>query len=97
MSTQHSDIVGLSNVGFWDSITDERVNEFYLLKGGPSIILTTVLFYLAFVLYLGPKLMAKHEPFRLNKLLLIYNISMAAANLWLFLQGLLISNYGRVR
>lgn len=81
-------------VGFWDSITDERVNEFYLLRGGPSIILTLVIAYLYFVLSLGPKLMAKHEPFKLNKLLLFYNVGMAAANLWLFIQGLLVSNYG---
>jgi len=81
-------------VGFWDSITDERVNEFYLLRGGPSIILTLVSVYLYFVLSLGPRLMARHEAFKLNKLLLVYNVGMAAANLWLFVQGLLVSNYG---
>lgn len=80
--------------GFWDSITDERVNEFYLLRGGPSIILSVVGVYLYFVLSLGPKLMAKHKPFKLNNILLVYNISMAAANLWLFMQGLWVSNYG---
>jgi hypothetical protein len=79
---------------FWDSITDERVNEFYLLRGGPSIILTLVGTYLYFVLSLGPKLMSKHEPFKLNKLLLFYNLAMAGVNLWLFIQGLLVSNYG---
>lgn len=81
-------------VGFWDSVTDERVNEFYLLHGGPSIILSTITIYLYFVLSLGPKLMAKHEPFKLNQVLLIYNLGMALANLWLFIQGLLVSNYG---
>lgn len=79
---------------FWDSITDERVNEFYLLRGGPTIILSLVGAYLYFVLSLGPKLMAKHESFKLNKILLIYNLSMAVANLWLFVQGLWVSNYG---
>lgn len=82
------------NVGFWDSITDERANEFYLLRGGPSIILTIVTAYLYFVLSIGPKLMAKHEPFKLNKLLLFYNVGMAAVNLWLFVQGLWVSNFG---
>lgn len=81
-------------VGFWDSITDERANEFYLLRGGPSIILTVISIYLYFVLSLGPKLMAKHECFKLNKILLFYNLGMAVANLWLFIQGLWISNYG---
>lgn len=88
-STNHSD-----NVDFWDSITDERVNEFYLLRGGPSIVVSIVLAYLYLVLSLGPKLMAKHESFKLNKLLLFYNLGMAAANLWLFVQGLWVSNYG---
>lgn len=82
------------NIGFWDSITDKRVNEFYLLRGGPSIILSTVLVYLYFVLSLGPKIMAKHQGFKLNKVLLVYNLGMAAANLWLFIQGLWVSNYG---
>lgn len=82
-------------IGFWDSITDERVNEFYLLRGGPSIVLTLVGVYLYFVLSLGPKLMSRRsEPYKLNKLLLVYNVSMALANLWLFIQGLFVSNYG---
>lgn len=89
-----STIASESQVGFWDSITDERVNEFYLLRGGPTILLSIVTLYLYFILYLGPKWMAKREAFKLNKLLLIYNIGMAAANLWLFCQGLLVSNYG---
>lgn len=88
------DVANSATIGFWDSITDERVNEFYLLRGGPSIIIGVVSVYLYFVLSLGPKLMAKSEPFKLNKILLIYNVSMAVANLWLFVQGLFVSNYG---
>lgn len=87
-------LVEPKDMDFWDSITDERVNEFYLLRGGPSIILTVVGVYLYFVLSLGPKLMSKHEAFKLNKILLFYNLAMAGANLWLFIQGLLVSNYG---
>ena len=83
-----------TSLGFWDSISDPRVNEFYLLRGGPTIILTTIAVYLYFVLSIGPKLMMKHEPFKLNKLLLLYNMGMAVANLWLFVQGLHVSNYG---
>lgn len=90
MLTNQSD-----KISFWDSITDDRVNEFYLLRGGPSIIVSIVSLYLYFVLSLGPKLMARHESFKLNKLLLSYNLSMAAVNLWLFIQGLWVSNYGR--
>lgn len=82
------------HLGFWDSITDERVNEFYLLRGGPTIILSIVAVYLYFVLSLGPKLMRNFQPFKLNKLLLSYNVGLALANLWLFIQGLLVSNYG---
>lgn len=79
---------------FWDRITDKRVNEFYLLKGGPSIIIAIIGAYIFFILSLGPKLMANRQPFKLNKLLLVYNLSLAAANLWLFVQGLIVSNYG---
>lgn len=79
---------------FWHSITDERVNEYYLLRGGPTLILSIVTLYLYFVLSLGPKMMAKREKFKLNKILLVYNMSMASANLWLFVQGLKVSNYG---
>lgn len=82
------------STSYWDSITDERVNEFYLLRGGPSIIFTVISLYLYFVLSLGPKLMSKHQGFKLNNLLLFYNLGMAAANLWLFIQGLWVSNYG---
>lgn len=94
VATQATNNVDINNIGFWDSITDERVNEYYFLRGGPTIILTIVGIYLYFVLYLGPRLMAKHESFKLNKLLLIYNLSMASANLWIFIQGLWVSNYG---
>lgn len=83
-----------NNLGFWDSITDERVNDYYLLRGGPSIILTICFMYLYFVLSLGPKLMLNHQGFKLNKILLVYNLSMTLANLWLFIQGLWVSNYG---
>lgn len=89
MSSYHGD-----NVDFWDSITDKRVNDYYLLRGGPSLILSLIGVYVYFVLSLGPKIMAKHEAFKLNKLLLGYNLAMAAANLWLFIQGLMVSNYG---
>lgn len=82
------------NLTFWDRITDERVNEFYLLRGGPSFLLSLIFAYLYFVLSLGPKLMANHKGFKLNKVLLSYNLGMAAANLWLFIQGLWVSNYG---
>lgn len=85
----------LGSNNFWDSITDERVNEFYLLRGGPGYIVAVVGIYLYFVLSLGPKLMARRaEPFKLNKLLLVYNLGMTLANLWLVVQGLLVSNYG---
>uniref|UniRef100_A0A6G1SJG0 Elongation of very long chain fatty acids protein n=1 Tax=Aceria tosichella TaxID=561515 RepID=A0A6G1SJG0_9ACAR len=94
MNSSDSGGSGPKELDFWDGITDERVNEFYLLRGGPSIILTLVGAYLYFVLSLGPKLMSKHEPFKLNKILLFYNLAMAGANLWLFIQGLLVSNYG---
>lgn len=79
---------------FWDKISDKRVNEYYLLRGGPSIITTIIGAYIIFILSLGPKLMANRQPYKLNKLLLVYNLSLAAANLWLFIQGLIVSNYG---
>lgn len=81
--------------GFWDRVTDARVNEFYLLRGGPDLMLAIISLYLTIVLYLGPKLMARHEPFKLNRLLFVYNNLMAAANLYLFIQGMRISNYSK--
>lgn len=62
---------------------DPRVENWPLMKD-PTPVFITVLLYLTFVLWLGPKIMKKHQtPFNLRPLMIVYNISLVLLSSWL--------------
>ncbi|CAI2732871.1 unnamed protein product [Schistosoma spindalis] len=63
--------------------TDPRVENWPLMKD-PTPVFVTVLLYLIFVLWLGPKIMKKHQiPFNLRPLMIVYNVSLVLLSSWL--------------
>ncbi|CAH8553662.1 unnamed protein product [Schistosoma turkestanicum] len=62
---------------------DPRVENWPLMKD-PTPVFVTVLLYLAFVLWLGPKFMKKHQtPFDLRPLMVVYNLFLVLLSGWL--------------
>ncbi|XP_053994486.1 elongation of very long chain fatty acids protein 7-like [Hylaeus volcanicus] len=56
-----------------DELSDPRTQDFFLI-GSPWACLGIVGFYLYFVQELGPRLMEKRKPFKLDRVIQIYNI-----------------------
>lgn len=63
---------------FWER-TDVRVRDFPLMKS-PIEMTAILLAYVFFAVYGGPRLMAKHKPFQLNTVMIVYNFSMVILN-----------------
>ncbi|XP_050440797.1 elongation of very long chain fatty acids protein 7-like [Adelges cooleyi] len=63
-------------------VRDEIVDNWWLM-GSPYPVLTTVGFYLIFVLKLGPYVMKDRQPYKLKGLMLIYNIVQVIYNAFL--------------
>lgn len=69
---------------FDNFFTDKRTRGWFLVDSPiPTLIFTAIYLYLV---WLGPKLMAKRKPFQLKWVLLPYNLSMAALNLYIAVQ-----------
>jgi hypothetical protein len=57
----------------------------WFLMGSPTPILSIVVFYLYFILKLGPRLMASRKPFNLQPLLVAYNFALVLLSLYIAL------------
>lgn len=77
-----STIVKLYNKA--DDLADPYVKKWFLMNTAWFPILTTM-FYLYFVLRLGPRLMKNRQPFDIKKLIIFYNIAQVVFNAYLFL------------
>jgi len=64
-------------------LQDPRTNGYFLI-GSPWLVLILIGFYLYFIYNLGPRLMAKRQPFKLYRILQIYNVSQILLNAYLF-------------
>ncbi len=78
-------------VDIWAENGDPRVTWLPLMTTArvPTLIMIS---YLFFVLYLGPRLMAKREAFKLKAVLLVYNICMSSFNAYVVFY--LLSDFG---
>ncbi|KAF4532049.1 hypothetical protein B566_EDAN015575 [Ephemera danica] len=66
---------------------DPRTNDWpFIASPWPG--LGILAFYLIFCLRLGPWLMQNRKPFRLNRLLVVYNFVQVCASVWLFAEAL---------
>lgn len=66
-------------------ITDYRTNDWPLITS-PVPGLTILGAYLYFVLSWGPKYMANRKPFKLERLLLIYNFLQVLVSVYIFVE-----------
>nr|XP_015210702.1 PREDICTED: elongation of very long chain fatty acids protein 1 isoform X1 [Lepisosteus oculatus]XP_015210703.1 PREDICTED: elongation of very long chain fatty acids protein 1 isoform X1 [Lepisosteus oculatus]XP_015210704.1 PREDICTED: elongation of very long chain fatty acids protein 1 isoform X1 [Lepisosteus oculatus]XP_015210705.1 PREDICTED: elongation of very long chain fatty acids protein 1 isoform X1 [Lepisosteus oculatus] len=68
--------------------TDSRVKSYPLMQG--AVPMTLILMaYVLFVLYVGPRLMAKRKPFQLKWPMIIYNFSMVALSSYIVYEFLM--------
>uniref|UniRef100_A0A336LMV5 Elongation of very long chain fatty acids protein n=1 Tax=Culicoides sonorensis TaxID=179676 RepID=A0A336LMV5_CULSO len=71
---------------------DKIVDEWPLL-GSPAPILTILISYIIFVLYLGPRFMKNRKPFDLRWVIRIFNICNIGHNLYMIIGGFMEPNY----
>ncbi len=67
---------------FCDVISDPR-SEDWLLMSSPIPQIVIIVFYIYFVMSLGPRLMENRKPFDLKRVLVIYNFSVVAYSLYM--------------
>ena len=80
--------------GYWIENGDPRSAQFPFMTGlGPT--LTLLSSYLIFVLVIGPRMMQNRKPYKLTKILLVYNTTMSLLNLFYFFFILEYYNYGK--
>lgn len=61
---------------------DARVRDYPLMQS-PVHMTTILLGYVAFSVYVGPRVMANRKPFHLNTAMIIYNVSMVLLNAYI--------------
>jgi len=54
-----------------------------MLMSTPWPVLSIVIAYLLFVLKLGPKMMENREPFKIKRIMMVYNILQAIYNIFI--------------
>lgn len=67
---------------YLQSRTDARVRDYPLMQS-PVHMTTILLGYVAFSVYVGPRVMANRKPFHLNTAMIIYNVSMVLLNAYI--------------
>uniref|UniRef100_A0A1B0FQL7 Elongation of very long chain fatty acids protein n=1 Tax=Glossina morsitans morsitans TaxID=37546 RepID=A0A1B0FQL7_GLOMM len=79
-------IENATETGIWDflftELADKRTNDWFLIKS-PLPLCAIMLCYLYFVLSWGPRIMKDRKPFRLEKILIVYNALQVAVSIWL--------------
>lgn len=80
----------------FQSIGDPRsMGEYWIARHGMLPCAVIIATYLAFCLYIGPKLMENRKAFELRYPMLAYNFIMSAWNLRFFLLSLVVFDFGR--
>ncbi|KAI5695810.1 hypothetical protein M8J75_003962 [Diaphorina citri] len=64
-----------------DIVEDEEVDSRFFMSSWVPVTVTLVA-YLVFVLYIGPKWMATRKPFQINRILMVYNLGQTLASLY---------------
>ncbi|KAL6433264.1 hypothetical protein ACFW04_006454 [Cataglyphis niger] len=65
------------------TLQDPRTQDYFLI-GSPWPCIALLGFYIYFIYYIGPKFMAKRQPFQLDRILQIYNLSQIIINAIIF-------------
>ncbi|XP_050453502.1 elongation of very long chain fatty acids protein-like [Cataglyphis hispanica] len=62
-----------------EDAADPRTQDYFLI-GSPWPCIALLGFYICFIYYIGPRFMAKRQPFQLDRILQIYNLSQIIIN-----------------
>lgn len=73
---------------FSDEFSDPRLDNYYLVQGSPTPIITILLAYMG-LCKIGPIIMEERKPFQLRSLMTIYNFIQVFGNLF---PGLYVKN-----
>lgn len=63
-------------------LVDPRLKGYPLMQS-PIPMTAILLFYLFFVLYLGPRIMANRKPFKLQEAMIVYNFALVALSIFI--------------
>ena len=80
---------------YWEAEADPRTVHYPLMQGGPLLVFVIITLYVLFVKMVGPVWMRHREPFRLKKILVIYNLYNVLVNVWFFVESIYCLDYGR--
>ncbi|XP_063230861.1 very long chain fatty acid elongase 7 [Bacillus rossius redtenbacheri] len=76
---------------YWDylfvDLADPRTNDWFLIRS-PLPGLAIIASYIYFVVSLGPRFMKDRKPFKITKILIVYNFLQVVVSIYLFCEGL---------
>lgn len=64
-------------------LQDPRTQDYFMIST-PWPCIALLGFYIYFIYYIGPRFMARRQPFQLNRILQIYNVSQIILNAYIF-------------
>ena len=67
-------------------ISDPRTKDWFLLFGSPVPVWIITVLYIVTVTYIGPKFMENRKPYSLQTFMIVYNIGLVFASLYMFIE-----------
>lgn len=79
-----------SELKIYISFSDPRTNDWFLIKSPIGVLI--IFSYLYFVNSWGPKFMANRKPYKLDKVLMVYNFAQVLVSIYLVYEVILFVN-----
>lgn len=80
-----------SELKIYISFADPRTNDWFLIKSPIGVLI--IFSYLYFVNSWGPKFMANRKPYKLDKVLMVYNFAQVLVSIYLVYEVKFLINY----
>jgi len=80
---------------YWVDIQDPRTKPYLLVDVSPWTMANIMFAYYCIVTKIGPQLMKNREPFKLRKVMFLYNFIMVLVNAYFFKEALCRIDYGK--
>lgn len=78
----------------WNQYGDPIVVGYPLMDGGPWTTIFLVALYVYISKYAGPRWMQARPPYDPKKTILVYNVCLIFLNLYMFVHGMILTNFG---
>lgn len=79
-------ILIFANFSFFNNIKIDPRSRHYFLYGSPAYIIILLGLYWMIVMKWGPKFMENTDPFKLDRIIQVYNLVQIGANAYVFLK-----------